>query len=51
MGRENEVESDTEFGTEGPWLSVFFVLESWEKSRQKSTDFDKGYGKIWEDVV
>ena len=57
MGREDEVESEnkaesnTESGTEGPWLSVFFILERWGKSRQKSTNFDKGYGKIWKDVV
>ena len=57
MGRENEVErenkaeSNTESGTEGPWLSVFLFMNVLEKVVRSRQILTRGKGKIWEDMV
>ena len=51
MGRENEVERDTELGTEGAWLSVFLFLNVGGKVVRSRQILTRGKGKIWEDVV
>ncbi|MBE5950548.1 MAG: hypothetical protein E7260_03020 [Lachnospiraceae bacterium] len=56
MGREDKVESEnkaesnTESGTEGPWLSVFLFMNVGRKvvrSRQILTRGMGKYGRIW----